>query len=569
MGTRALANSDYGAVNDRRKLDVIGSWAGPASDDDLDWFIGNPGRRYRLRTAFPGEPSSQIIVRWISHSISPDVESLIRGELAAQGAVDTDKTKVVHIAADFDAFPDDEDDLLKTLFSTLAWRGNGPITAGDVAVLAKHGHASLDFTLKTGREPFENEFEFLEFKQKPKPKFQISKKTGKPIANLSNIKIALQRLGVTLQHDTFQDRSTITGLEGFELLDDRVADRLWLTIQEKFEFLPPKDYFWTVIADEARRNSFHPVRDYLDAQFWDEVKRIDRWLVDYAGAEDTPYVRAVGALMLIAAVRRIRKPGCKFDEMPVFISEQGLNKSTALATLTGNPEWFSDNLPLSADAKTMIEHLKGRWIVEAAELNGMRRGDVQHLKSFLSRTIDRARMSYDRSISELLRQCIIVGTTNDEAFLRDQTGNRRYWPVAVGAFKLDKLKADRDQLWAEAAAREAQGDSIRLAQDLWPDAAKEQAKRTIHDPWIEEINTVLGDAKGKLLANEMWRVVRVAVEHRTQGHNERLGAAMNACGWQREKVRFKTIGVKWAYVRGPKPYPELKLDDAAEGVEKA
>ena len=123
-------------------------------------------------------------------------------------------------------------------------------------------------------------------------------------------------------------------------------------------------------------------------------------------------------------------------------------------------EWFSDNLPLNADAKIVIERVKGAWIMEAGELNGMRKGEVQHPMSFC-RTIDRAWMSYDRAPASC------CGDASSSAppttiFLRDQTGNRRYWPIQVEDFKLDKLKADRDQLWAEAAAREAQGDSIRL-----------------------------------------------------------------------------------------------------------
>ena len=381
---------------------------------------------------------------------------------------------------------------------------------------------------------------------------------GRPLPTQANIKIALRHLGVTVKHNVFEDRSIINGLKGFELLNDPAVDRLWLTIDQKFKFKPTREFFYTVIGDLARRNSFHPVRDYLDALKWDGEKRIDTWLTDYASAKDTPLTRAVGALMLVAGVRRIRQPGCKFDEMPVLQSEQGLNKSTALQTLAVNPEWFSDDLPLGAESKKMIEHLKGRWIIEAAELNGMRKSDVTHLKSFLSRTIDRARMSYDRLPNELKRQCIIVGTTNDEKFLRDQTGNRRYWPMVVGNFDLIGLKADRDQLWAEAAEREAQGVSIRLPQELWGKAAIEQKKRTIDEPWIELIENELGNVQGKFLAYDIWSIVNVAPEQRTQAHNERISVAMKACGWRREKARFEKLGVKWAYVRGPKPYKLIK-----------
>ena len=157
------------------------------------------------------------------------------------------------------------------------------------------------------------------------------------------------------------------------------------------------------------------MRDYLDGLVWDGVPRIDRCLVAYGGAEDTEYVRVVGALVLMAAVRRVRQPGCKFDEMVVLESEQGRNKSKALEILAVEPEWFTDNLPLGLPAKETIEALSGHWIVEVSELQGMRRSDIDKIK-FLSRNTDRARMSYERTVTEARRQCVIIGTTNSEQY---------------------------------------------------------------------------------------------------------------------------------------------------------
>jgi predicted P-loop ATPase len=125
-----------------------------------------------------------------------------------------------------------------------------------------------------------------------------------------NIRRAMELMNVRVRYDSFQDRLIIEGLEGFgPLLDDPAMDRLWLLIDEQYHFRPSKDFFWTVVGDTARRNVFHPVLDYLKPLRWDNVKRIDTWLIDYAQAEDSEYVRAVGALMLIAAVRRVRQPG--------------------------------------------------------------------------------------------------------------------------------------------------------------------------------------------------------------------------------------------------------------------
>jgi len=172
----------------------------------------------------------------------------------------------------------------------------------------------------------------------------------------------------------------------------------------------------------------------------------------------------------------------------------------------------------------------------------MRYSDIEHLKAFLSRTRDRARMSYDRANTELLRQSIIVGTTNHEKFLRDQTGNRRFWPVRDVKFDLDKLKQDRDQLWAEAAAREAEGASIRLPPELWSNAGEQQEEHTIGEPWIEAIQNVLGDIRGKLLSEDAWLLVGMTTEKRTQAHNEGLGLAMRACGCERKKRSFGKLG---------------------------
>jgi hypothetical protein len=379
--------------------------------------------------------------------------------------------------------------------------------------------------------------------------FECDHHGHRKLRSQKNICRALELLCINVRHDIFQDRMTIAGLEGHDLLDDRAMERLWLLIDERFNFLPPRDFFWILVSDLARRDPFHPVRGYLDGLKWDSIKRIDNWLTTYGKAKDTSYVRAVGTLMLIAAVRRVRQPGCKFDEMPVFESPQGTDKSTMLAILATNPNWFSDDLPLAADSKKMIEHLRGRWIVEAAELNGMRRADVEHLKSFLSRQFDRARMSYDRMLTEQPRQCIVVGTTNHEQYLKDLTGNRRYWPVKVEAFDLRALKRDRDQLWAEAAMRESQGESIRLDPALWGEAEIEQRERTMDDPWIDQIDGVLGDMEGKIVAADAWNVIGLPPGNRTQDHNARFGRAMRSLGWKRTKLRFEGKQ-QYCYVRG-------------------
>lgn len=377
-------------------------------------------------------------------------------------------------------------------------------------------------------------------------------KEGRPFAaSQRNIRLAMRKLGVVVRHDLFAGRDKIDGLEGFgPPLDDAAANRLWLLTDERFKFRPSRDLFLTVIADAARQNAFHPVAEYLAALRWDGVPRIGRWLANYGGADDTAYSQAVGELILVAAVRRVRQPGVKFDEMLVLESPQGTNKSTALKALAVRDDWFTDDLPLNAEAKRVIEALSGKWIVEAGELKGMRQGGANHLKGLLSRTHDKARMAYDHLEREVPRQCVIVGTTNDSRYLRDTTGNRRFWPVAVTGFDLESLRRDRDQLWAEAAAREAEGAPIRLDPALWGDAAAEQDARRVEDPFYESLHVALGEEMaGKLKADDAWRIVGRVAGMRTQDDMERLGDAMRRLGFDRKQRRFGG-NPEWCYVRG-------------------
>jgi hypothetical protein len=365
----------------------------------------------------------------------------------------------------------------------------------------------------------------------------VTSQDGKIIpSDPRNIRIGLLKLGVALRHDRFADRILISGLPGFgPALEDAAVNRLWLTFGQRFRFRPDLEAMRIVFNDTARLNGFHPVRDYLNGLVWDGKPRLDRWLVNYAGAVDSAYVRAVSALTLVAAVRRVRTPGCKFDEMLVLEQPlQGTDKSSALAILAVWEDWFSDDLPLNMDSKRVIESLRGRWIVEAAELSGMKKADVEHLKAALSRRIDRARMAYGRLPLEAPRQCIFIGTTNKSEYLRDTTGNRRFWPVLVERFDLDALRRDRDQLWAEAAAREAKGESIRLARELWPAAARAQEQRLADDPFVAVLAEHLGhydDAKIKSTA--VWEILNLRGAQLTQEAYVRVAEAMKRIGWKR------------------------------------
>lgn len=374
---------------------------------------------------------------------------------------------------------------------------------------------------------------------------------GYPHQTLRNFKLGIRKLGVQLAYDEFADRELVDGLDGLgPVLDDSAVVRMWLSLEERFGLTPGKDKFYAIVSDMARESERHPVREYLDGLHWDGVPRLDRLFVDYFGAEESEYIRAVSAITLIAAVRRVRDPGCKFDEMPVLEGPQGSKKSLGIATLAVRPEWFSDDLPLNAKPQVLIESTVGKWIVEAGELKGMRKGDVESLKSLLSRQVDRARMAYGRLPLERARQFVILGTTNSHRYLKDNTGNRRFWPVKTGIVDLTGLVQDRDQLWAEAANREAKGESVRLDPKLYIAAAAEQEARHIEDPYFDVIENALGGFDDcRLRTADAWVLIGVPAGQRTQEHNARLGEAMRRLGWERMNRRFEGKPEKH-YVKG-------------------
>ncbi len=275
-----------------------------------------------------------------------------------------------------------------------------------------------------------------EQEEKAAEEFQINEK-GIPHKNQHNIRLAMVKLGVSLRYDEFSGRRTLSGLEGHgpDLTDDAV-DELWLQMDAKHGLRAGKDFTETVIKNEARRNVFHAVRDYLDRLQWDGRPRLDSWLATYGGAATDHYTRAVGAIVLLAAVRRVRQPGCKFDEMLVLKSPQGKNKSSMLKTLVPDDEWVLEKLKFELDDKEIIEKTRGRWIVECAELAGKRKAKVETVKAFLSTGTEVARGAYGRITARVPRQFILVGTTNSDRFLKDTTGNRRFWPVPVKEFDL-------------------------------------------------------------------------------------------------------------------------------------
>ena len=232
----------------------------------------------------------------------------------------------------------------------------------------------------------------------------------------------------------------------------------------------------TKVADDR---AYHPIREFIESlPEWDKVPRVDTLLVDYLGASDTAYVRAVTRKTLCAAISRVLRPGCKFDSMLVLNGPQGVGKSTLIAKLAG--EWFSDSLNLGdTKDKTAAEKLQGYWILEIGELAGLKKAEVETLRSFLSRQNDIYRAAFGKRATPHLRQCVFFGTTNAESgYLRDTTGNRRFWPVKTpGSGKKQSWNLTHEeilQIWAEALVYVRQGEKLYLSAEMDALAKDEQ-----------------------------------------------------------------------------------------------
>ena len=222
------------------------------------------------------------------------------------------------------------------------------------------------------------------------------------------------------------------------------------------------------IAQVFHSHKFHPVRDYLNGLTWDGVERLDTLLIDTLGAEDNPLNRVVTRKTMVAAVARVMTPGCKMDYMLTLVGPQGIGKSSVFGRLGG--EWFSDSLT-SVTGKEAYEQLQGAWIVEMGELSASRKADVEATKHFLTKRVDRFRVAYGRHVTDFPRQCVFIGTTNDVEFLRDQTGNRRFWVMPVGKQEAKRpwhslTKEEIGQIWAEAVQRFEEGELLYLPNDL-------------------------------------------------------------------------------------------------------
>jgi predicted P-loop ATPase len=389
----------------------------------------------------------------------------------------------------------------------------------------------------------------------------ICSETGKALPTLANALIGL--------------RAVMPNMFAFDemmrapMLMSPLAKELWFKpravtdvdvgfLQERLQHLGlkrvTKDIVHQAVDVRAHECRFHPVRNYLESLEWDGKSRISILFPSYFGTDDTDYEKAIGCMFLVAMVARIFQPGAKADYMVVLEGPQGNLKSTACRVLGG--EWFSDSLPSISAGKDASQHLRGKWLIEVSEMHAMQWAETAQLKAFITRQEERYRPSFGRKEVFEPRQCIFIGTTNRDAYLRDETGGRRFWPVKTKTINVEALAHDRDQLFAEAVARYQEGAR------WWPDAdferehiIPEQAARYEADVWEESIATFLrGDsAKGDpgLRKVTVGQVAREALYIETPrigtAEQRRITAALDRLGWRREKPNGGTDwqGKRW------------------------
>lgn len=420
---------------------------------------------------------------------------------------------------------------------------------------------------------------------------------GNAYSTIDNILIVLQndhRLRGRLAYNEFDKRETMTKnlpwrkMEGKAFLTDR-DDAQIRHYLEKFYGLTGDKKIADALTIVMHQNSFHPVRKYLDALEWDGTERLDELLIDYQGAEDSAYTRAVTRKAFVAGVARVYVPGIKFDYVLTLTGKEGTGKSKIVDKMGG--QWFTDSFT-TVEGKDAYEQLQGAWLVEIAELSGLRNSDVNKVKHFVTKRIDRFRVSYGRRIEDFPRQCIFFGNTNEYDFLKGINGDRRFWPVKtlettpIYSIDTDLTQDTINQLWAEAKHYFKEGEKLYLSKELEGEANEMQKEHSERDDrvgmvqaylekllpenWddlgiykrIEFLNggTDIGDdfAEGTVERQvvciaEIWcEMIRGKTENMNGFNTKALHQIMkNMPGWERTKSNrnFKWYGSQKAYER--------------------
>jgi predicted P-loop ATPase len=282
----------------------------------------------------------------------------------------------------------------------------------------------------------------------------------------------------------------------------------------------------------ALNNTIDPLKDWLLELVWDGRPRLSSWLVNFMGAEDSDYVSEVGRRWMISGVARALSAGCKADSCLVLEGDQGSGKSSALRELAG-PEFFGDALP-DISNKDSKQFLRGKWIIELSELATLNRATFESIKAFISRQVEQYRPAYGRKDITEPRRCVFAGTTNREDYLRDATGNRRFWPVRTGNIDLEAVRRNRDQLWAEAVAAYQRNEPWWLDDKTEKMAAQEQSERGEDDPWTVPIVEFCSGKEAVACKTILAEALGFLSDRMSQRESRRVAGILKSIGYRRD-----------------------------------
>ena len=341
-------------------------------------------------------------------------------------------------------------------------------------------------------------------------------------------------------YDTFLEKIQTDAFGPTENWTDYLAVRVTRWIQAVFEFPTLGTERVHEAADAvARGNPKNSLKEWLDGLEWDGTHRLHDVLPRGFGTPLTPYHVRVGECWLISMVARALRPGCKVDTMPVFEGSQGAGKSSALAILGG--EWFGE-CHEDFGSKDFVLSLKGRWLIEVAEMHAFRRADVDRLKGIMSTRIDRVRLPYGRVTEEHPRQSVFAGTTNRDDWQADDTGARRFWPVRCGFLNPDWLRENREQLFAEAVAR------FKAGEDWWSvpvlQASTEADERRPEDPWEEIIGSYMEHQRTYSAREILGGPLLIDIKDQSNAAAKRVGVILRRLGWSSYVARADGSTVK-------------------------
>lgn len=371
-----------------------------------------------------------------------------------------------------------------------------------------------------------------------------------PAKSLGNLMLHMQNvagLGKTIKYNDFTGR---VEWRGEPLQDEDIVDvRLMI---EEAGYEPVVSDVYPAIIRHAHDNKYDPVKDYLGGLKWDKTPRLDQWLQTYMDAPDHEIISLFGAKFLIGAVARVFEPGCQMDTMLVFEGAQGAGKTTAVAALFGRPYMISSISDFKSKEASI--NLQGRWVAEVAELAALKKTDITEVKKFITETVDQYRPVHGKNTIDRPRRCVFIGTTNEHQYLKDSTGNRRFWPVPCGRVSVPDIERDRDHLWAEAVHRFRAGEPWWLVEDHHIKSAEGiQADRAEGDVWSDDIDRWLDDpAQARVqfltIGTLLTEAIRMPIDRASKAEEMRVANHLTKRKWTRVKKRiYKNSAPVWCW----------------------